>query len=68
MNDLSTTFGQMVFFDPFGFHLVFPTIQTLKISKSNLFTMPSQAPIILQVQIFIFQKEHCCCEWSSCHT
>ncbi len=46
----------LVFFDPFGFHLVFSTIQTLKISKSNPFTMPPQAPIVLQVQFFFFPR------------
>jgi hypothetical protein len=67
MNDFSTTLV-LVFFDPLGFHLVFSTIQTLKISKSNPFTIPPQAPIVLQVQIFLFQEEHCCCGWVSYHT
>jgi hypothetical protein len=58
----------LVFFDPFVFHLVFSTIQTLKISKSNPFTMPPQVPIVLQVHIFLFQEEHCCCGWVSYHT
>ncbi len=67
MNNFSTTFS-FGFFDPFGFHLVFSTIQTLKFSKSNPFTMPPQAPIVLQIQILLFQKERCYCGWASCHT